>query len=104
MTLNKDGSVRNGGRIRADAITSERPWVEYSSTVGVVGARDRLVELGVSSAQAAGIALWLADQAARRRFTCRSRVAVYRRVLESLPLPLPAKVSAIPGYRESAAA
>lgn len=89
MTVNLDGKPRNGGRIRADAITDvERPWVELAGAIGVLDVCDLLTNRGVSQAQASGIAMWLLYRSERRRSGTAQQVSSrYRRVLASIGVP-----------------
>lgn len=101
MSTNLDGTPRNGGLIRADAITgAERPWMELVEHHGVLAARDELLELGLTSAIAAGIAVWLDDQLKRRRVSSHVTAHRYRRTLEQVgPPPEDSpRIRAIPGY------
>lgn len=81
----------------------EAPWVELVEMIGIVGVRDELVELGIAEAKAAGIAVWLDDQANLRRrpgAAAASRAKDYRRELRDLGKSNgagPPKLRAIPG-------
>lgn len=100
-------TTRLDGRIRADAITDvERPWIEALEQAGVVAVRDELVAQGVTAATAAGVALFLSDQADRRRVSSKVTAYRYRQLLGDLEPPKArAKVlRTIPGYRDSARA
>lgn len=79
---------------------TERPWLEAVEQVGVIGVRDLLLESGLSPAKAAGIAIWLDDQANRRRHIDGATATRYRHLLAALEPPERSpKLRAIPGYR-----
>jgi len=96
VSTNLDGTPRNGGRLRADAVLEEdRVWMDLVKKVGALGIRDGLIGVGRPPAQAAGIAFWLEDQRRLTRFVNRRTAGEYRRILRALD---PEKVSsAIPG-------
>lgn len=85
--------------VRSDIVTDvERPWIDLVVDHGVVAARDLFLEAGIPASQAAGMALWLADQASRRRHVSESTANTYRHVLRELTPPGPARrLRAIPG-------
>ena len=98
-TLNRDGSPRNGGRLRADYVDDvERAWFPLLATGGVVGLRDELVRRGISPARAASIALFIHDHAERQDDGLSQNTrGAYRRELASCDPGPRAKLRAIPG-------
>lgn len=106
-TLNKDGTLRNGGRVRADYLDEvEAAWIPALDNLGPQALRDHLVSLGVRSPVASAIVMFVADHRdLRADHLDRSTRSNYRRQLELLEPPRPrGKVRSIPGYREPAAA
>ncbi|MCU1489828.1 MAG: hypothetical protein JWM85_1233 [Acidimicrobiaceae bacterium] len=79
--------------MRSDAITDvEREWVELVRNPAEIPAvRDALVARGISASKAAGIVLWLSDQAARRRLIRAATASEYRNTLRALGFPGPAQ-------------
>jgi hypothetical protein len=77
--------------MRSDGLTPlEEPWVKFVETEGIVAVRDALIERGISASTAAGAALWLHDQASRRRLVTRPTATRYRRELAYAgPPPIP---------------
>lgn len=82
--------------MRADGVTDvERPWVELVEDRGIIAARDELVARGVGASKAAAMAVWLADQAERRRVVHANIGSGYRAELGRVGSP----TVDIPGYR-----
>lgn len=103
MTLNLDGTVRNDGKLRADAITEiERPWIDALPELGFLGTCEALVERGVRQAKASAIVIWLGFRGELRPMKSTNATnADYRRVLRSVGPP---PISHIGGYINSLAA
>jgi len=96
MSTNLDGTARNGGRLRSDAVLEEdRVWMDLATKVTALGMRDGLIGVGVGPSLAAGIAFWLEDQRRLSRVIDPKTVLNYRKILRSLD-PLEVS-SAIPG-------
>lgn len=95
-------TARTDGLLRSDAITEvEAPWVELVERHGIIAARDLLVVRGVSPATAAGIALWLSDQAERRRLVDRRTGTRYRSTLRELGCPQDGPSGSVTPFRGS---
>lgn len=96
MSTNLDGTPRNGGHLRADAVLDvDRPWMELVAKRGALAVRDGLIGVGVAPTPAGGIAFWLEDQRRLNRFVDSRTALRYRHILRALD---PAKVTnAIPG-------
>lgn len=85
--------------VRSDIVTDvERPWIDAVLEVGIIGVRDLLIAQEVSPSRAAGIAVWLDDQANLRRLASPASSQRYRRELRELTPPGPSRrLRAIPG-------
>jgi len=75
--------------LRSDAVVEsvERPWLDLLSASGAVAVRDALLVRGVPACQAAGMAIWLADQQQRRRAVTAGTALKYRRTLRDIGAP-----------------
>jgi hypothetical protein len=90
--------MRTKARMRADGVTDvERPWMELVKDRGPIVARDLLVEQGINPARAAGMAIWLCDQADGVRIITDKCALRYRAELRELTPPDYAANRAIPG-------
>lgn len=84
--------------VRSDIVTEvERPWIELVHVAGVMAVRDVLLERGIPTSQAAGMAVWLHDQGSRRRHVTGNTAWRYRRSLEEIGPPPSRELRAIPG-------
>jgi hypothetical protein len=100
VTLNKDGSLRNGGKLRADYIDDvERAWFPALDDLGPQGLRDYLVTVGKLRAPlGSAITLFIADHRdLRPDHLSNSSRWTYRRQLESLDPPPTSLRRTIPG-------
>jgi hypothetical protein len=71
--------------VRSDLVTEvERPWVDWARRAGIISVRNELLFQGVPASLAAGMAVWLDDQAHRRRHISEGGARLYRRRLELL--------------------
>ncbi len=73
--------------VRSDLVRDELPWVELVSEIGISEVRCLLIDCGVSSAKAAGIAVWLDDQAKKIRVFTEDSSIRYRSVLREIGPP-----------------
>lgn len=96
-------TARTDLKLRSDALQDvERPWVDRLRDAGIVAVRDELVARGISPSSAAGIALWLSDQAQRRRLASETTVRGYRATLRELGCPSHGPGGSVDTFRVSA--